>query len=315
VLFTGLVAATVVAIGGGLWGLVRGSRPGAVLLVVAAIVPLGFWGSVGLYGWSCWHVRVVPHNLMMDLAKVGAAMVFRLEAEREYPNRIVTDRLLMLYNRLDDPGRDAQAMDEHLRQLEQLLGSPLRERVYWIRGRLRVLGLGPLSIHGIAIGSAQSPSDWPSGGGVDRHELAHAALDAYRTVGADPPFLLHEGWAERNGGASEAELAEDAIKLRDANPRFGIRDLFAADRYHLDDGEVYGLGGAFVDFLVRTYGVAPFVRFYNSCRPDTYASTFRECFGTDLDIAETQFWEDLRRQTEAGPGRPIPAAETRPKGP
>lgn len=314
VLFAGLVASTAVAIGGGLWELIRGSRRGAALLVVVAIVPLGFWASVGLYGRSCWHVRFVPHNLMMNLAKVAAAMIFRLEAEREYPNRIVTDRLVMLYDRLDDPARDAQAMDEHLRRLEQLLGSPLREKVFWIRGRLRALDLGPLSIHGIAIGSGQSPSDWQSGGRLDRHELAHAALDAYRTAGADPPFLVHEGWAERNGGASEAELAEEAIRLRNANPRFGIRDLFAADRYHLDDGEAYGLGGAFVDFLVRTYGVASFVRFYNSCRPDTYASTFQECFGTELHTAETQFWEGLRRRAEAGPGQPIPVAETRPGG-
>ena len=48
-------------------------------------------------------------------------------------------------------------MDRHLARMEAMLGGPLRSKVYWVRGRLRRLDLGSLSVHGIALGSDESP--------------------------------------------------------------------------------------------------------------------------------------------------------------
>ena len=88
---------------------------------------------------------------------------------------------------LDHPREDADAMDRHLAAMETMLGGSLRGKVFWIRGPLPKLGLDGLSTHGLALGSNTSPADWPSYVGLDRHELAHAALDQFRTPGADPP--------------------------------------------------------------------------------------------------------------------------------
>ena len=63
-------------------------------------------------------------------------------------------------------------------------------------------------------------------------------------------------------------------------------------------GPVYPLGGAFVDFLIRRYGVGRFVRLYNEGKPATFDAACRDIFGSDLDALEAEFWEDARRQVE-----------------
>jgi hypothetical protein len=194
-------------------------------------------------------------------------------------------------------------MDRHLARLERLLGGPLRARVFWVRGPLPRLGLTAMSVHGIAVGSGASPPDWDGGEGtLDRHELAHAALDHFRTPGSDPPYVLHEGWAEarsREGGTRE--LVRTAVEVRAQAPSLRVRDLLGPDWYHRDLGPVYSLGGAFVDHLIRTQGMAKFLRFFNECRPDTFEATCRDVFGADPDVLEARFWEDARQQL-SGPG-------------
>ena len=53
-----------------------------------------------------------------------------------------------------------------------------------------------------------------AGVGLDRHELAHAVLDEFRARDSDPPFLLHEGWADSQSGLDAGALAWNALDLR-----------------------------------------------------------------------------------------------------
>ena len=193
----------------------------------------------------------MPNNLPMNLAKVMGVTLMRLEASIEYPNRLETERLVMFYDRLEHPREDADAMDRHLAAMETMLGGSLRGKVFWIRGPLPKLGLGGLSTHGLALGSDTSPADWQSYVGLDRHELAHAAIDQFRSPGADPPYVLHEGWAQARCGETPAALSREALTLRSANPEIGLRELLGPSWYHRDLGPVYSFGGAFVDFLIR----------------------------------------------------------------
>ena len=204
----------------------------------------------------------------------------------------------MFYDLLESPRRDAEAMDGHLARMEGMLGGPLRAKVFWVRGRLPRLGQGSLSVHGLALGSGESPPDWGSGGTLDRHELAHAALDMYRAHDADPASILHEGWAEAQSGVGTEVLARRALERRAADPTLGIRDMVGPEWYHRDFGPVYPLGGAFVDFLIRRYGVARFVRLYNEGKPATFDAACRDIFASDLAALEAEFWEDVRRQVE-----------------
>jgi hypothetical protein len=139
-LLAAMSLAAVMTVTTGLWRIIVGpKRLSAMLLSVASLLPLLAWASVGLYAQAQWRERRVPNNLSMNLAKVLGATFMRLEASYEYPNRLETRRLVMFYDRLDHPRRDAEAMDEHLARMEGRLGGPLRAKVCWVRGRLRRL--------------------------------------------------------------------------------------------------------------------------------------------------------------------------------
>jgi len=218
----------------------------------------------------------------------------RLEVAFEYPNSLDTERLVMFYDRLSNPRGDAATMDRHVARLEMLLGRPLRAKVYWVRGPLRRLGLSRLSTHALALGSQESPTDWSAGGGLDRHELAHAVLDELRTRGADPPKLLHEGWATAQSGEQPEILARNALAYRKADPARRLRDQVEPDRYYLDAGPVYAVGGAFVAFLIRRYGSELFFKLYNEGKPETFATDCRRIYGMNLAALEKSFWDEAR---------------------
>jgi hypothetical protein len=295
-LFAALAVAVAVTLVGGLWRVARGPRrPAAAALVLAAAIPLVIWAFVGHYASAQWGRRPVPNDLPMNLAKMAATPLLRLEASAAYPNRLEADRLVMYYDRLADPRRDAEAMDRHLARLEGLLGGPLRAKVIWVRGPLPRLGLARLSVHGIALGSGPGPEDLDSGGRLDRHELAHAALDEFRAYDADPPYFLHEGWAESQSGAGSIALARRALEQRSEEPSIGIRELAGPAWYHRDAGPVYPLGGAFVDFLLRRGDAARFLRLYNRSREDRFGAVVREVYGVELDALEAEFWAEARR--------------------
>src|SRR5271165_5514039 len=179
-LMTEAAAVTLVS---GLWSVIRGPyRLGALTWMVLALIPPLFFGFVGLYAMAQWGDRWVPNNLPMNMAKVMGVTLMRLEASIEYPNQLETKRLVMFYDRLEHPSEDAEAMDRHLASMETMLGGSLRGKVLWVRGSLPKLGLGGLSVHGLALGSGTSPADWQSYlGFLDRHELAHAAIDQFRS--------------------------------------------------------------------------------------------------------------------------------------
>jgi hypothetical protein len=300
ILITLMVIATTMAFHSGLWHASRAHhRTSALACLVLALIPLGLLGSVGLYAMFEWEDRRVPNNLPMNLAKVMGATVMRLEASLEYPNRLETERLVMFYDQLRSPREDAESMDQHLASMEATLGGSLKGKVFWIRGPLPRLGLSRLCTYGIALGSESSPPDWRSDAGLDRHELAHAAIDQLRSPDSDPPCVLSEGWAQARCGDSHAALAAEAMALRSQSPEIGLRELLGPDWYHRDRGAVYPFGGAFVDFLIRKHGTAKFLRLYNECRPGSFEAVIRDVFDIDIDALESEFWKDAAEQIRA----------------
>jgi hypothetical protein len=300
-LFTVLASATEVAVALGLWRMVRGpARLRSLALTVVALLPTLFWVFVGLSARANWSERRVPNTLAMQLGKAMGATFMRLDIDLTYPNRRETDRLMMCFGNLPGPEYDLAAMDEYLAGLERLLGGPIKSKVFWVRGELPRLGIRWLSVHGISFGSHErrEGSDWKDEGGRgDRHELAHAALDYFRTPGCDPPFFLHEGWAvSRAEERGASALAHDALKCRSQNPSITLRDLFSPPWYHSVHGIVYPIGGAFVEFVIRTRGVDSFVRFYNECRPNNFDTLCRNLFGVGIDDLDKEFWQDAEHQ-------------------
>lgn len=302
-LFLGLALSTAATLGCSFWQIVRGpKRWQAAIVCIFALVPVGFWCQVGMSADAHWSQRMAPNTFTMRAAKVLGATFMRLEAEIFYRQRIESDRIVMYYDpyrspyveSVDRPAEDLAAMDEHLARLETLLGIRLTRKVYWIRGPL--LGREFLSLHGLSLGGAWSPeisSETRHGYRGDRHELAHAALDWTRTRLSDPPYVLHEGWAMAQCGDSRLELAQAASRERAEHPEISLQDLFGPDWYYRDEGAVYPIGGAFVEFLMRHYDVMRFRRFYTESSPGAVDAKCREIFQRSLDELVAEFWIDV----------------------
>jgi hypothetical protein len=217
---------------------------------------------------------------------------------------------MLFDDRVTLPERDAATMEAHVARLAAMTKCSLRDKIYWVRGRL--LGMGPLSCSGLAAGSSRSPRDWqtadhPDCLSVDRHELAHAVLLQRYRSDSDPPLLLVEGWAESQAGPSRPRLAAGALESRarwlsrrgqggQAGQSF-LRELLGRSWYHRIGAPVYDVGGAFVDFLVDFYGVERFLKLYFTCRPGTLEADFRQVLGEDLDLVEAKFWREVRTLT------------------
>jgi hypothetical protein len=297
-LLLGLAISTCVALACSLWNMVRGpGRLRAIGFASLAIIPAGMWAWVGYSANENYKQRWVPNSFTMRVAGVMGVTLMRGVAGFEYSKRMESDRLIMLSHEARGLERDLAAMDEHIKRLEEILGAEVGKKIYWIRGD--VIGQRFVSLHGLALGSEPQidRDDSPMYRG-DRHELAHAVLDYFRVPGSDPPNVLHEGWGMAQCGDTSRLLARDAAKARDDDPTLGIRALFGSQWYHRGSGPVYQIGGAFVDFLLRTRGGSNFRRFYVECSPNNFDEKCREIYGIELDELEVEFWHDVRRQTE-----------------
>jgi hypothetical protein len=297
-----LLAAAALALFLGFQQLAHGPNRGPVAgWLLIALAPLIFWCFVGAYGARQWRQRKVPHNLMMQLSVGAGSALMRLESSFAYPHRLETDHMVMLYDALEDPHGDGEAMDRHMAEMVETLGTAPGAKVIWVRGRLPLLDLGELSVNEVALGSAESPKDWETEGRLDRHELAHAVLDAVSAADADPPSFLHEGWAESQGGAPRKELAAKALARRAEEPEVRIESLIEPALYHRLDGPVPALGGAFVEFLIREHGAAKFLQLYDECDEGRFKDTFHEIYDVELEAMEAAFWDDAKEATPLNP--------------
>jgi hypothetical protein len=313
----------------GLWRLLRGPQRRASLgWALAGSIPALLWLTLAGYGFQQWGRRQVPHNLLWSLAQMAGASLMETQVRFTYPHRLETQRLVMFYDdRVTDPEGDIQEMDRHVAAMEKETGLPLQTKVYLVRGKL--LGLSRLSILGLALGSWESPAN-----SLDRHELAHAVLYQHYSPDTEPPMLLVEGWAESQSQNSKT-LAEQALSHRQFLVECGrtwggqsdsqkeemarsfvdreglarllekvsqggeltsfLRELTDSFWYHHDNGPIYPVGGAFVDFLLREYGTRRFVDLYFACRPETFEAECQRVYGADLDTLEKRFWADAER--------------------
>jgi hypothetical protein len=278
---------------------------------IVALLPAGLWAALGAYVLHLDGSGSTPKNTLTHIASMAVASLMELQAKYTYPDRMESGRLVMFYDdRVTDPRRDLDAMDKHVAQLETATGSRLREKIYWVRGKL--LGQERKAVCGMALGSSRSPANWetadhPDRLSVDRHELAHAVIHQLEPAGCDAPTLLIEGWAEAHNGMTSRKRAEGARQSRDlwrerarAGPRQSyLRELTGPSWYHRLDGPVYSVGGALAEFIVRTYGAERFLRLYFACRPGRFEAACDEELGVGLDTLESAFWEEVDRL--AGP--------------
>jgi hypothetical protein len=305
-LLVAFVLAAVAAFVAGLYRIARGSKRSlAFVWLVVAMVPVLLTARTTVYALDQHRQRNVPVNVSMILAGMAGCSLMELEALHFYPRRLESERLVMFFNgeEVPEPQRDLEEMDRHVARLEHMTGRSLRARIYWVRGPL--LGLRNLSFQGLALGSWEGRA-----GSLDRHELAHAVLYQLLRPDSRPPMMLAEGWAEAQSRDRD-ELGQVALLARVASPNLWtiqewkpnpdacLPELLGPAWYHHDSGAVYHIGGAFVEFVLRRYGIERFLKLYLTCRPATAADDFSRVLGADLPTLEREFWDDVQRNEEA----------------
>ncbi len=311
-LFLLLLTVTVLAALCGLvcavWRVARGpSRLGALGWGFVSFFPVGVWAALGAYLLHLQASHSTPKNTLTNVAYMGVASLMELQARHAYPHRMESERLVMFYDdRVTDPQRDLEAMEKHVSELEALTGTPLREKIYWVRGEL--LGQRTAAFGNLALGSWRSPVNWetadhPDRVSEDRHELAHAVIYQLQPADSDAPTLLIEGWAEAHAGMTPQKRAEWAKQSRalwrertGAGPTQSyLRELTGPSGYHQIHARIYNVGGAFAEFVLRKYGTERFLRLYFACRPGRFEEECLAQLGVELGVLEPEFWAEVER--------------------
>ena len=53
------------------------------------------------------------------------------------------------------------------------------------------------------------------------------------------------------------------------------------------------VGGALAEFVVRRYGIEPFLRLYFACRPGSFEAECAAQLGVAFDTLEPEFWAEV----------------------
>lgn len=283
----------------------RGAPRGKALAwAVVGFLPLALFA--GPCGYAAYQARyaVEPDDLFFKFAVGAAVSTMEGAVAVAYPRRLETERLVMFYDQLETPQRDAELMDRYVARLEKTLGRPLRGKVYWVRGPL--LGRRSAAFPGFALGTAASP-DWEAelGNDLDRHELAHAVLYQHLGPDADLPMFLDEGWAESQAYAESTSAAEHYMgltlslagqrKIEDVPP---LRKLASPEWYHNHVRRKHvhhRVGAPLVAYLVREYGGERFLELCNACREKSFDSDCRRVLGIGMDELERRLERDVTR--------------------
>jgi hypothetical protein len=292
-------------VGIGLWGVLRG--PGRIRTAswtAVSILPLLL--SATLFALilvtaverdiPSWLRSLVPPKLFGKTVAATAAPILDGVARVSHPHRIAGEKSVMFYQGVYFPQEDVALMDWHVEQMEELLGQRCTERFHWIRGSMLGVVHG-FAFQGLAFGSSVDQQDDACQlASVDRHEAAHAVIQHLTGPDADPPSFLAEGWAESQSGSDPGTLARRAFDLRTRGPVPTLADLVGPEYYYHPKREVYVLGGALVDFLLRHSGGEKFFELYSASNEKTFAEDCRRILGVELIELDRLYWADVRRQ-------------------
>ena len=235
-------------------------------------------------------IEISPVTLML----LPTASVFgEIEANLRYTDHTEGERVVMHHNGLRDAQQSVAAADEFLAHLESLLKTPQRAKVNWIRGS--ILGRDGFSFGAFSMGSSNADEILSI---LDRHELAHFAINQHLALNSRPSMLLVEGWAEVSSvDKNDAEQLEQYAWIeREYTP--SISELAGPAWASIDAGPVYTQGGPFVDQLLKDFGGEKFFELYFHSKPATFDADCQRILGVSLASLQQRFEERVGRWSD-----------------
>ncbi len=285
-----------------------------------AILPglLLLWG--GLYTHRITSNRIIPDNLLTRWMASAGSAVADLEIRFQYRHRYDGERVTMFCTEAhDDASELISAMDQHILKMEDRLGRRGVAKAHWIRGR--ALGRSNFQFLGLAMSDFHTPEQMKQPGlqTVDRHELAHFTIGQFLRADSSPPCVILEGWAQAMSETRE-QLAVDCWRARYRHHQsWRLAELTSSPWYHIDNGPVYSVGGAFVDYLIRHYGEPKFLDLYLSVNEANFKMEFKRIYGESVVELEPKLWAEVelmvpekerKRDRWIDPQTPPPTGQT-----
>jgi hypothetical protein len=283
--------------------LIRGPRRDRALAgLLAGTAPFWFLaGHILMAIRPAFHRHVPPgwpSKVLAPLAKPLAD----LESRWFYPERTRGKWVTMVGATAKDARALVAAMDRHVEASLARLDQSATWPIVWYRGRL--FGMQWCAVYDTAIGSEVGLYQRGADGLTtqDRHEVAHCVITRNYTAGSDPPRVLIEGWAQANQGTLAEELAYTAWDDRRKGQSLTLRQLVAPDWYWYSGRAAYDQGAPLVNYLLRVYGPARFLKLYTTCQQATFEADCRATLGIGLDELDAAYWVDIEQIVRrAGP--------------
>lgn len=309
------LVALLATLGIGTWFVILGSntqkgiRLKAFFWILLGILPAFIWYSQVSLSFQYMEDRstqaVEPTWYLCTSETIGNALVDGI-GRYTLPYKLEGKKVVMFYDaQVQDPLGDVAKMDAFIQSEEKAIGVSVPYKIHWFRGP--VFGMPGFAMNGIAVADPAyshsydetSVKDAPGTlYYVDFHEIAHNILPCptmLSFLGKNcPPGFLIEGWAEARTSPYEY-LAYACRELKSNNNALLFRVLASPKYYFQIENRVYRQGGAFVHFLMNTYGMEKFRELFTNCSMPTFCEDFEKVYGLSLDQAEKLFWEDIQK--------------------
>ncbi|MGA2060140.1 MAG: hypothetical protein ABSG67_06635 [Thermoguttaceae bacterium] len=289
----------VAVLGGGIWRMIRGPRRwNTVAWMLFGALPTLWIGAYLEYLLNFGAGRIHRPNLLIYWAEAASSLIGEPYVRVCYPYRYEGERFVMWSDSPKCDEKQMAAMDAHILAMEKSLGRRSDYKVYWVRGP--VWGIGGKYVFGWALGSPSStPSDGTDGlNYIDRHEVAHFALDQLRPNGdhLEVPMLLIEGWAEFNSGRRAESCRARAWATQREGELLNLHLLTGPDWFHVSAGPMYWQGSVLVEYLLRRFGYEKFLELCSTCHEDSFNDDVKSVLGLDLDELDKTYQQDLAAQ-------------------
>ncbi len=292
-----LALCTIGVLGGGIWRAIRGPRRwNAVRWMLFGILPALWMGALIEYAIAFSSGRNHRPNPLIRWAEGGSSILVEPYVRVFYPHRYEGQRFVMWSDWPKPDQAEMDAMDAHIRDMEQTLGRRSDYKVYWVRGP--VLGLSGRYGYGWALGESLG---FPANGAdklqvMDRHEVAHFVLDQVLPRGNEVPKLFHEGWAELHSGWTQEASRRYAWLAQREGKLYSLRELTDSQGYWNSDGPMYWQGCVLVEYLLRQFGSEKFLELCSTCREATFPEDVQRVLGLSLDELDQAYQQDLAGQ-------------------
>ena len=269
-----------------LWTMARRRRPQQALsALMIGTLPVWLSAAYLTYVERITAEHYVPIRALVPMQPM-LSVLGELEARSRYARRTEGRRIVMFHQGLPQAEETTSAAEAYLARLERDLGRKGSTPLYWVRGYL--FGRTAFSAGAFAV---SVPRDGELLSELDRHELAHAAINQFTTWRSCPPTVLIEGWA--NAKSQNNPVAQVPVDQRDIEFLPTLSDLTAPGWAEVDFGPVYAQGAVFVDDLVRTFGGRKFLELYATCSPQTFDADCQRILGVGMTELARQHQQRL----------------------